>query len=351
MKAIVVKKKIGGDNDEILKLFNTMLGLEDADPVLIEPKYENLLESMTKIVHAWNIFYKSSVCQNIIIPHTQCGVELESFIATSFKFLESQKLAPEENKIQTKFSNSLETDLYELGSKYNKVALNKAYRELKNSDLMKHFTITLNNIKILLEDDRLRTGAIFSCLDVPQSLSASFIKKTALNTKILNWCSLDFGFLYSNLIEYEKEFNDIVLMALRITYINACECYKILMQPDIDIDKFVDAFGKKLDEVKNVIGQCDSAFKVLKKSLGLLKRNFSEYYKKFATTGGNPGVIFENFLSDVASKNKNNPAVLVQFKKIIGYIKNNLPNDLKQNTSVQHLWNISEELFNNMEKK
>jgi hypothetical protein len=328
-----------------------MLGLEDADPVLIEPKYENLLKCMNNIVQAWSIFFKSSVCQNIIIPHTQCGGELEKFVIESLKFLESQQLAPEENKIQTKFTNSLETDLYELGSKYNKVALNKAYRELKNSDLMKHFTITLNNIKILLEDDRSRTGAIFSCLDVPQSLSASFIKKTALNTKILNWCSLDFGFLYSNLVEYEKDFNDLVLMALRITYVNTCECYKILMQPDIDIEKFVEAFSKKLDEVKGIISGCDSAFKTLKKSLGLLKRNFSDYYKKFMTTSQNPGIIFESFLTDVANKNKNNPAILMQFKKIIGHIKNNLPNDLKENLTVSKLWGISEELFNNMEGK
>lgn len=347
--AIVMKKKVVGGDDAILKLFNTMLGLEDADPVLIEPKYENLFKCLQDIVQTWSIFFNSSVCQNLIIPHMNCGGELEKFIIESEKFLGEHKLIPEENKIQTKFSDSLETDLYELGSKYNKVALNKAYRELKNSDLMKHVTITLSNLKVLLEDDRNRTGAVFSCLDIPQSLSPSFIKKTALDTKILNWSSLDFGYLYSNLCEFEKDFNELVLMALRITYINATECYKILMQPDIDIEKFVDAFSKKLDEVKVVIPGCESAFKTLKKSLGLLKRNFTEYYKKFVTTSNNPGIIFESFLGDVAQKNKNNPAVIVQFKKIIGYIKNNLPSDLKDNPAVSKLWGVSEELFKNME--
>ena len=36
-KTKLVKKKIG--DDTILKLFNQMTGVEDADPVLIEKKY------------------------------------------------------------------------------------------------------------------------------------------------------------------------------------------------------------------------------------------------------------------------------------------------------------------------
>ena len=343
----MVKKKIGVD-DEVVKLFNMMLGVEDADPVLIEPKYESLHHAMSSFVKTWNIFFRSAIYRDIILPEFGGAAEFANFLEASEKFLATALIQPEENKIQLKFEGTIEENLYELGSKYNKAALNKAYRGLKESELLKMINITLSNLKTLLEDDRKKTGAIFSALDLPQALSNSFIKKTDLCTKILGWSSLSFREIYDTLHEREKEFDTLILVSLRLTYVNAAECYKIIMQPDIDIEKFFEAFGSKLDDVKVAIPGCDAAFKTLKKSLGLLKRNFGEYYKKFVTTSQNPGVIFESFLGDVANNNKNNPTVLVQFKKIIGYIKNNLPPHLKENPTVSKLWGVSEELFKNL---
>ncbi len=346
MKAKVFKKKVGTD-DTIVKLFNTMVGVEDADPILIEPKYENLLFYLNKIISVWDIFYNSSFCQNVLLPNTIFGKEILEFITQSKKLLAENTLQEEKNKIKTDFKESLIEELYELGSKYNKEALNKAYRNIKNSDLIKHINITLNNIKILLEEDKKQSGSVLSCLDMPNNLSNTFITKTTLDTKILSWSGIDFNFMYNNYSKQVQNFDKLVLFSLHITYINSISIYKVLMEPDIDIEKFVAAFSEKLDGVKNVIPGCDAAFKTLKKSLGLLKRNFGEYYKKFVTTSNNPGIILESFLADVSEKNKNNITVLVQFKKIIGYIKNNLPENLKSNETVNKLWNISEELFNN----
>lgn len=341
MKAKVVKKKIG--DDTILHLFNQMTGTEDADPILIERKYDNMKFHLGKIVGAWSIFCQSGFAKDMERELDKGLKDIQIFVDESQKLLDKE-LRIETNKIKTVFDNPLIDELYELGSKYNPKELNEAYRELKTSKLLQQIIITLDNIKTLLEDDKTRFNRHFTCLDIPNALDNTFIVKTELDTKILGFSCLDFQFLYKVYENLVPQFDKLILFALRVTYVNALEVYKIFVSPDIDIEKFVKAFGEKMEGIKKVIPGCDKAFKTLNKSLNLLRENFDVYYKKFMTTN-NPSIIFESFLADVQEKNKNDISVMVQFKKIVAYIRKNLPPNMRQNPTVEKLWSISEKLF------
>lgn len=337
-----IKNKMG-DINAIQELFEQMIGTRDADPIIIEKKYDNIKYHLKKIVESWDIFYKSEFAQKI---HTEMGKgidEIGVFVRESTELL-SKDLLIETNKIKTEFIHGLQDELYELGSKYNAKDLNEAYREIKTSKLLQQIFVTLENIKSLLENDKQKSGKIFSCLDIPSDLSNSFISKTDLDAKILGFSCFDFNFLYNIYPELVPQFDKLVLITLYITYINALEVYKIFISPDIDVEKFVKTFGENLEGIRKVIPNCDKAFNTLKKSLKLLRKNFESYHKKYMTTG-NPSVIFESFFADVQEKNKNDLSALVQFKKIVEYIKKNMPKDIRNNPAVNKLWFISDQIF------
>ena len=343
-KTKLVKKKIG--DDTILKLFNQMTGVEDADPVLIEKKYDNMRFYMKKIITAWSIFIESKHAEAIRKEFPKGYEEILEFVKSGREFL-SKTLQEETNKTKTEFTEDLFNDLYDMSSKYNSKELNEAYRELKSSKILQHIIVTLENLKLLLEDDKNRTGVIFGCLDIHTDLRNTFFTKTELDTKILSFSVLDFQFMYKMFDPVDEEFNKLTLYALYITYINSYEIYKIFITPDIDIEKFVKAFGEKLEEIKKVIPNCGEAFKTLSKSLNLLRKNFGVYYKKFMTTN-NPSIIFESFLADVQERNKNNITIMSQFKNIVSYIKKNLPQSVQSNPAVSKLWNLSDKIFDNI---
>lgn len=344
-KLKIVKHK---GNDDIMELFNQMTGVKDADPTIIEGKYENMLDLMTKIIGVWDIFISSEFGKFLKTDMTKAYDDIHKFVTEGRIFLNECKLKEDPNKMKTDFSPNIFDDIYELGTKYNAKELNETYRRMKNSEIMNHVVVTLKNMKMLLDDEKKRSGSVFGCLDIPEALSNAFIKKAVNDTTMLSFSVLNFKFVYTIFEKDEEKFNKLVLFSLYITYLNCSRLYKIFTTPDIDIKKFVQAFKEKLKEMKKTIGGCDGAFKCLSQSLKLLESNFEEYYHDFMVTG-NPGIIFEKYIDDVKKKNENNIAVLMQFKKLIAYIRDKIPKEMLQNPSVQKLWSMSEKIFKKAE--
>lgn len=344
MKSKTFKKtKKVGDNT-LVSIFNQMTGTEDADPIIIESKFDNIRKYLSDLLNAWRMFYNSPLTDGPKKDFKKGFKEIYDFLNEGLETMKTN-LKEETSRMKTNFQGSLFEELYEMGTKYNAKELNVEYKKLRKSNTLKHCLITLNNLKSLLDEDKRISGDIFSCLDLENNMSNRFIVKTNLDTKILSFSCLDFKMLYD---AYDN-LDMLILTALRITYLTANEIYKIFISPDIDIDKLISAFRDKLKSMKNVIPGCDKAFKCLEKSLKLLKNNFSNYYKKFMVTN-NPGIIFETFLADVAEKNKGDPTIMVQFKKITAFIKKNMPVEVRNNPQVGKLWDISDKLFENFGK-
>lgn len=337
--------KIAKGDDVLTDLFNQMTGIKDADPTIIKDKYEGIYAHIDKFIKGWEIFLQSAFVQLLTTDVATAAIEdIRVFVKTGRELLKTQPRVLVE-KIKTEFTGSLIDDLYEISNKYDPKELNSVYRELKNSTTFDHIIVTLKNIKILLDEDKKRTGNILSCLDVGFDLRNTFITRATSATNVLSFSNLDFKFIYEYYKKDIDKINDLILTTLHISYLSALEIYKTFIKPDIDVDKFISAFGTKINDIKKVIPDCDTAFKCIKKSLKLFKENFNNYYKEFMTTD-NPNIIFELFISDVQKKNSNNKIALMQFKKIVAYIRNNMPEHLRNNNAVKHLYTISDKIFN-----
>ena len=127
--------------------------------------------------------------------------------------------------------------------------------------------------------------------------------------------ALDFKLMY---IDMRLDANDrkIILTILHKIYTIGHEMYNIVSSPDIDIADFVKVIMGSISEVKKRIPRCDEAFQKIEESVGLLDSNFSEYHKDYAASG-NPTVIMERFVSEVAQTSGSTTKVASQFKQII----------------------------------
>lgn len=337
-----IKKKF--DNKDLIKFFNQMTGVEDSDPTIIESKYDSLMYQMQLFLKAWDIFCASPFSQIVLAKDFNLAFEgIQKFVDEGKIYLKSLELVENPNKFKTTFTDSLADDVKEIVTKYDPALLNKNYREMKTGAFTTHVIKTLSIIKTLHEADKKKHNKFIGCLDNPETLSNTFFTKTELDTKLLSFSSLDFKFLYTALNKRVSEFDELVLRILRVTYMSATECYKIITTPDINVEKFVEAFSKKLKEAEKHIPNCGEAFKLLQKSLNLLKKNFDTYYMKYMQTN-NPSVIFESFLEDVTSKTKKKN-VLGQFNKIVEFVKQNIPEGHKNTFAVNQLFKYTDELL------
>ena len=342
-------RKVKGDNG-IKDLFNQMTGVTDADPAIISAKYEGMRDTINKFISAWQIFIQAPFVKEELSLEAGAAVEdIKKFVVEGQALL-NRNLKIFNEKIQMSFTRPLQDELHDMANKYDSKELNAAYRELKSSTTLKCIMVTFSNLKTLLEEERVRQGAWLNCLDDPNNMSNAFIIKAVNSTKILNFSNMDFKFIYTFFAGKIESFNSLILTVLRISYVSANNLYKIINTPDIDVDKFVDAFSVKLEEIKKVIPDCNKAFDCLKKSLKLLKNKFGDYHQEFVKTD-NPNIIFELFVEDIKKRNENNPTLMVQFKKIVGYIKQHMPKDIQNNPAVQKLYSVGESIFGNVPDK
>lgn len=75
--------------------------------------------------------------------------------------------------------------------------------------------------------------------------------------------------------------------------------YKLMVIPEIDIQKMKDLVEDSIKQFRKQVGRCDMAFDQLLKSLHIFIERFDRYYEKFVSEGKNPMVFFLCFVEDV----------------------------------------------------
>jgi hypothetical protein len=271
--------------------------------------------------------------------------EIREFIGKCNKLLEDNSLQPLENKMKTDFQPG--DSIFAACAKYDIADLRQKYKNLKNSNEISSIIGTYINIKKIVDFDREQKP--FGCLDLPDNLSNSFLINNELDKKLLDFSIFDFGFPYKT-FESCDDFNRIILLVLYHCYNNSHSLYKLYISPDVDTDKFADEFIKKIDEVKVMIPGCDEAFKVIRGSSKLLKKNFGEYYKAFILSG-NPSAIFDGFLGDVINKCKEKPIAISQIKRIIAFIKDKInQSGYNKDPIAKKLFETTDSLINSLDK-
>lgn len=110
-----------------------------------------------------------------------------------------------------------------------------------------------------------------------------------------------------------------IMVFLHELYHATHEVYEATSAPDMNVDEFVDIVLAAIDKIKHHIPRCDEAFHLLSNSVDLLKNNFKGYCRDMKHSG-NPSVMMEHFVADVAVDSKSRgvrPRVLFQFRKIM----------------------------------
>lgn len=339
MKVKVAKRKMKSGNPGLQKMFNQMLGVQDADPSIIESKYEDMHKNMSLVVRFWDNFIRSPYFSNLLNEFAGAMDEIATFIKLSKVELKEYYLKPSNKKQSTTLTNnsqkSILDELLKSGSSYNSTELNRAYRGLKNSKFHSHLMKTLNSIKLALNNERERANTPVSNLDLRDHLSDSFIINSDGGTlKLLSFTKWDFKVLCSS--QYYKSFRKYMLLLLHLTYITIDKIYRITITPDIDIDGFSEMMiGNITDLRKNPeLRECADAFRKLESSLDMLKGNFHDYYKGFMQTG-NPGVIVEGFIKDIIKKSGKNVKLSKQFLKLNNFIKKRMKSRPNAKTNPQ----------------
>ncbi|NBV25227.1 MAG: hypothetical protein EBS05_25335, partial [Proteobacteria bacterium] len=128
---------------------------------------------------------------------------------------------------------------------------------------------------------------------------------------------LNFKRIYGDTAGGDREF---LLVVLHKMLAVSHDVYEALSAPDVDVDEFVEIIMSSVGEVKKHIPRCDQAFAKIVESVGLLRGNFSSYYKDYAASG-NPSVMMENFVLDVSKNTNATPQVTAQFRRIISHYR------------------------------
>ena len=112
----------------------------------------------------------------------------------------------------------------------------------------------------------------------------------------------------------------LLLLVLQKIYQISHQLYTTILEPEIDVNEFVEVVTASINEVKKQIPRCEQAFQKVLDSIHLLKSNFTEYYKDYVLSK-NPTVIMENFVLDVSKNTSASPRVIAQFRKIIEHYR------------------------------
>jgi Skp family chaperone for outer membrane proteins len=156
-------------------------------------------------------------------------------------------------------------------------------------------------------------------LKEPEKLVDRFLRGAGLTFEPVPGLPLNFKKVYNDPL-LKKTDRDFVLMILHKLYTLGFEVYRALTSPEIDVEEFAEVLQGSIAEVQKQIPRCDDAFRMIMGSLKTLRDNFDDYYRGFAITG-NPSLLMENFIQDVARTSASSPKIVGQFQKIIAHYK------------------------------
>ena len=326
-KVRVKQTKIGGvDASNINGLFEEMVGMKDADPEIIRPKFVKVMNIMRHIYNVFNILVEFKKVQedfpNLIKPIN----EIKSYI---YKMKDSIMFDPSKDVSEDRYVS------------LSKESINELYKKLKENIYTKQLICLCSVI---------RQHKV--CLEDKNNLRDSFImQEPGLSFMIFDFSTFDLKQIWSN-SKTTQIFKNLILGILHNIYISTMELYEVITSPDIDIDEFINLLLSSIGQLKKTpaLNRCNHAFKRIEDSVGMLKDNFSKYYRE-SVSCGNPDIIMQNFVIDVSNKGGPDAKLTSEFRKIIAYMyKLGNENGRNKDPKVKKLFQILNKNFEIMEK-
>ena len=315
-------------NNDLIMMFNQMVGEGNLNTSIVIPKYELILEKLELLEKLLRKVFSPEALPDYVFANY--GAATNNFIEFADKLekerhectLESKlgKLTPSDiQKLNQNQENFMEW-IKKTNDKYDHDDLKEVYFRLKDGEVTGDLIIAVRDIK-----DALRIGMKNESHDLENKhdLKMDFIinYEMAYLTLMPSVSVLDFKLLFIDDAITDK-FKTRILLMVHLFYKNSMVIIDQITKPDIDISEFSSVFIENIENIKHIpeLRSCSKAFSKISNSVGLLEQNFGGYYKEFAANK-NPGSIIENFVLDVASESEVDLATTAQFKKIVSYYR------------------------------
>jgi len=318
----ISKKLNKNDSDDVVHMFNQMIGTEMPDYNIILPKYNKLKLNIISIIKILQSSVDDIIRKCVInnpAENKACD-EIDTFVnkLNDIKFIQTDDESDENDE-------------------YKKILCDH-YKELKNKEEIKQCILTCNNI--IQYNDKLNG----------KSKSINFIKRIPGNVyKPFSFSSLNIKNIITNKSQNDKKICMYIFTVLKIVLNITKDIYNIITSPDVDIKEFSHIIISSISHVKKIIPRCDKAFNKIENSVGMLENNFNTYYKDFVQSK-NPSTIMESFVIDVSSDSKNDIQTTRQFKQIINYYKKATEGKIKD-PKIKKVFDLLNHNFNMIDKK
>jgi hypothetical protein len=400
-RTAVIKKTI--KNNEMVDMFNQMVGISAPDVQIVIPKYKNIIEKAQEIISILQNFVTHPVVAAYGETCPKSIKEFHAFVAAADKEIAALKLEPNDRVLSARQIQELNSNkeklaeyLQTMSMPYKVDQLKENYNTLKNCNSVKEIIMIARNIKnaVMEEKGRVRglrprpprpqaaaptahkeeqsapnpakpaeipppgpaaptaTAATPDPVITPPSAFHDLENRAALSKNFILYCegdylqlfnftSFDFKQLFISDFISEPKFEDYVLLSLHLIYKRAIAIVEAVTSPDIDVDRFSEILIDQIQEVKKLVPRCDKAFRKIEQSVGMLKQNFGDYYKGFVTSqSGNPGAFIESFISDVAHRSDVDRETFRQFERIIKFYQQKMTSNKVSDPKVLNMMNL-----------
>ena len=313
-----VSKEAKLNFNELNHMFEQMTGSASADPEVLMPKFERAIADCKSYSKVLNILLGVKVLEQL--NEDEALVEIQNF------------------------SKSIDAML----AKYETLAddLQNKWNAFKEETQIKNILITtgaLHKHEHYLKSESDTPGDT----NEPAPLKDGFIKREpGLEMKILSFASLDLKRIWAN-DDATQAIKRLILSVLAKLHLLGFSIYDAITSPNVDIKKFSRLLIDSIDNLKTKIPRCDQAFKIIADSVRMLEDRFKTYFRE-SVESNNPNIIIENFITDVSLSQKGNLQIIMQFKRIVSFLRQHSNN--ANDPRLKSLFNIINSKFSAFEK-
>jgi hypothetical protein len=317
-----LKKAVGDVN--ISGMFEEMMGIKDAEPEIVVPKFVFVRNSIRYVYRVLNQF-----CNLLSVDFPMYEVAFDEIRNYSESMKESVYLKHDHDEKEDNYSEC------------TKEEINGLYRKLKENIYVRNLIILCSKLK--------RYESSFSDQN---NLKENFVnQEPGLTFKIFDFSSLDLKMLWVN-EKMKPAVKKYVLMVLATLYKHTHAIYKCVTSPDVDVEKFTQLLINAIGELKKQpeLHRCTNAFRRIEQSVQLLKDKFDDYYRD-SVASENADMLVMNFIVDVSNQGGANATLAREFRTIIKYMhKVSNKTGKSKDPNVQKIFKMLNNNFDMMEK-
>lgn len=308
-------------------MFEEMMGIKDADPTIILPKFvtvRNTLRSIYKVLNQFATF----VPLHNDFPEMKQGLE------------EVKKFA--DSVFENTMLKHLTDETEETYNNITKETLNELYRKIKDNDYVRRLILLCSKL------EKYKSNFID-----PTKMRENFVnQEPGLEFRIFDFSTLDLKLLWSS-SKITSNVKKYILQVLASLHKHTHNLYTTVVSPDVDVQAFTSMLLDAISQLKTQpkLHRCTRAFKRIEQSVELLREKFPEYYRQ-SVASGNPDNFVTGFIVDVSNQGGADMKLTREFRTIIAYMRESAEKSGKiKDPQVKKILEMTQRNFSLMEQQ